>query len=122
MICNLPGHLGRREVFRYRVLYDKDGNKTEGCFQCTDGMSPSVFPTTKRMILSKGTGKEYWMSPAHRRDIKMRRVAPDLSHVWKDKRGLGDRVKLVDNTPRMYPNGVDTRDVRVYSRSFGEGK
>lgn len=97
MLCALPQHKGDRFVTRLRSLVVGGDRKTpgklvEGCFQCTDGMTHNMFPATP-MWRSLPDGKSFKISPAHVRDIKQRRVAPDLSGTWRDKKGLGANMK-----------------------------
>ena len=93
MLCTLSWHKGNREVVKLRTLISDDHGMVEGCLSCTDGFLNNMYPGTKRLVVSKGTGKHYWISPAHVRDIKMRRCAPDLSHVWYDRKGLGSNMR-----------------------------
>lgn len=92
--CEQGHHVGDREVVK-TITFIRDGKMLEGCVACISPMLTDLFPGQKRLIISKGTGKEYYMSPAHRRDIKMRRVVPSgspdakgrLGLVYKDRRG-----------------------------------
>lgn len=97
MVCALSWHRGGRRVFRTRIIYRDDGTRIEGCLSCTDGLLTQVFPADKRWVRTPGSGKDYRISAAHRRDIKMRRVCPDLSHVWMDRKGLGNRVNITNS-------------------------
>ena len=73
----------------------------EGCLQCIEPMLTDVYSTQKRLVTSKGTGKQYWISSAHIRDIKQRRCVPEgvardgqiRFGVWKDKKGLGNNMR-----------------------------
>ena len=119
MDCPFPSHRGGRRIFKSRILYLNDGTRVEGCMACTDGYTHDQYPADKRWIVSQGTGHQYKMSAAHRRDIRMRRVAPDLSHVWKDRRGHGSGVNLTQSreyNPATTPTGpkshVDLPGVR----------
>lgn len=85
--CELPGHVGNREVFRIRYV-PRDGRLVEGCVGCTANMLTDLYPGEKRLVISQGTGKQYWISPAHKRDIKMRRVIPPSSPDAKGRLGL----------------------------------
>lgn len=87
MRCNCPWHEGGREVVKIRTIF-RGGKMIEGCVQCTDGLLTPMYSTTKR-LRRNAAGKDFWISPAHVRDIKMRRVAPDLQNVWYDRKGLG---------------------------------
>lgn len=91
MRCELPYHAGDRDVRRLRIFF-RDGKKVEGCVQCTDHLLTSLYPTTKR-LRTMPDGKQFWISPAHVRDIKQRRVAPDLSGYWRDKKGIGSAMR-----------------------------
>lgn len=93
MECKLAWHRGGKRVFKTRILYRGD-TRIEGCMACTDGLLTEMFPSDKRWVFNTATGKDFKMSAAHRRDIKLRRVCPDLSHVWMDRRGLGDRANI----------------------------
>lgn len=92
MKCRLPWHVGGREVVKLRTVF-RGGKMVEGCVQCTDGLLTCLYPTTKQWRRS-ATGKDFRISPAHVRDIKMRRVAPDLQNVWYDRKGLGASVDI----------------------------
>ena len=90
-ICALQQHRGDRFTARIRIFF-KNGERVEGCWSCTDGMVPSLYSTQKRMLL-RGDGKPFWISPAHERAIKMRRVSPDLSGCWIDRKGVGGDMR-----------------------------
>lgn len=92
MKCRLSWHEGGREVVKLRTVF-RGGKMIEGCVQCTDELLTCVYPTTKR-LRRNSAGKDFWISPAHVRDIKMRRVAPDLQNVWYDRKGLGSAVDI----------------------------
>lgn len=97
MKCGLSWHRGGRRVFRSRIVYLPNGKKVEGCISCTDGLLTQIYPAEKRWVMGPSSGKSYKMSAAHRRDIKLRRVCPDLSHVWYDKNGLGSRCNITNS-------------------------
>ena len=92
--CEQPHHAGDREVYRTKYFM-RDGKSHEGCRACIEPMLTDLFPGQKRLVISQGTGKHYWISPAHKRDIKMRRVIPSgssdakgrLGLVYRDRRG-----------------------------------
>lgn len=84
--CGLPWHRGNRQGYRKKVLY-RDGKRWEGCPPCIEGINPSVYPWQKRWICSRGTGKWFKMSPAHRRDVELRKLAPDGRTVYRNRRG-----------------------------------
>lgn len=113
MRCELSWHKGNREVHVLKTFFWK-GEWITGCRQCTFGIVPSVS-TEKREIVSRGTHKTYSISAAHRRDIRMRRSAPDLSHVYYDKRGTKpDISKSVEFNHEMaagMDKGVDISNV-----------
>ena len=90
--CNATYHRGNREVTRIKGFY-RDGWYYEGCLQCIEPMLTNLYPAQKRLVISKGTGKHFWISPAHVRDIKRRRVAPDMSHTWTDRKGIGGDMR-----------------------------
>ena len=92
--CEQPHHIGDREVYRTQYFV-REGKPHEGCRACIAPMLTDLYPGQKRLVISKGTGKHFWMSPAHRRDIKMRRVIPAsspdakgrLGMIYRDRRG-----------------------------------
>lgn len=91
MKCDQPGHRGCREV--QKILYVPDGGKLiSGCVQCMDDRLHQMYSTQKRMR-TMPNGKQFWISPAHVHDIRQRRVSPDLSHTWRDKKGIGSAMK-----------------------------
>lgn len=91
MKCDRPGHRGCREV--QKILYVPDGGKLiSGCVQCMDDRLHQMYSTVP-MWRTLPNGKQFKISSAHARDIKLRRCAPDLSHVWRDKKGLGAGMK-----------------------------
>lgn len=74
------------EVVRVRFTYSKNkGDKRliEGCYSCTDAYCVSVYPTERRSVICKD-GTSYNISPAHVRDMNIRKVAPDLKTVYRD--------------------------------------
>ena len=91
MICALECHQGDREVQRLRTFHSGDTMIT-GCLQCTDQYLHNLFPTEKRTRVLPN-GKEFKISAAHVRDIKRRRVSPDLSSTWTDRKGLGSDMR-----------------------------
>lgn len=90
--CAQPHHVGNRQVTRI-VTFIRAGKTHEGCRSCIEPMLTDQFPAQKRLVISQGSGKHYYISAAHKRDIRMRRVAPDLSGVWKDRRGVGGGMR-----------------------------
>ena len=86
-VCEQAHHRGSREVYRTVIFYRKTGERVEGCRQCVDGMMTPLFPTQKRTIVSRGTGKEFSISPAHARHIRLRKLAPDGRTVYQNRRG-----------------------------------
>lgn len=87
-VCNQPHHVGGREVYRTVIFYrEPSGEKVEGCRQCVDGMLTPIFSTDKRSVISQGTGKEYRISAAHKRHIRLRKLAPDGRTVYQNRRG-----------------------------------
>ena len=90
MRCERPDHYGDREVRRIKIFF-RDGQKIEGCVQCVEPLLHNLYPTTKQ--LRNANGKDFWISPAHVRDIKRRRCAPDLSGTWTDKKGVGGDMR-----------------------------
>ena len=94
--CAQKFHEGNREITR-TTTFIRGGVMHEGCRACIEPMLSPLYSTEKRLVVSKGTGKHYWISAAHRRDIQMRRVVPDssgdsrgqLSKVYRDRRGRG---------------------------------
>ncbi|MDI6808479.1 MAG: hypothetical protein QME66_05790 [Candidatus Eisenbacteria bacterium] len=95
MRCERPGHRGDRVIHRL-IGTHVDGKYIEGCHSCVFESRVFVYPTVKRDVFIPSTGKSYRISAAHRRDIKLRRVAPDLSHVWRDKRGIGSAMTYLN--------------------------
>ena len=91
MICHQDCHVGAREVQKLRYFH-LDGKMVEGCVQCTEDLLTNLYPTTQQWR-TMPDGKSFKISPAHVRDIKHRRVAPDLSHNWTDKKGLGNAMR-----------------------------
>lgn len=86
-ICNQPHHVGDRQVFR-TILFYKDGKeRVEGCRPCVEPMLTPVYSTQKRLVVSRGTHKHYYISPAHRRNIELRKLAPDGRTVYQNRRG-----------------------------------
>ena len=85
--CEQEHHEGGREVARI-VTFFRDGKMHEGCRQCIGPMLTDLYPGQKRFVISQGTGKHYYISPAHKRDIKMRRVIPASSPDAKGRLGL----------------------------------
>lgn len=92
MRCAQPRHAGRRDVTRL-VYVHREGRLDKGCPSCMDEFLHCMYPARKLLVISQGTGKHYNISPAHIRDIRQRRVAPDLSHVWRDRKGLGGSMR-----------------------------
>jgi len=92
MQCECSWHQGDRVVVKLRTVI-RGKQLIEGCVQCTDELLHCMYPTTKRER-TNASGKSFWISPAHVRDIKMRRVAPDLQNVWYDRKGLGSNVDI----------------------------
>ena len=92
MECLLEQHCGSRTVYRTRILI-REGKMIEGCFQCTDDLLTPSYSTVKRLVTCSN-GHQYWISPAHKRDIQSRQLAPDMRSVWKDKKGYGSKVRL----------------------------
>lgn len=62
-----------KDVTRYTVVIE-EGVAVERCRPCMSGVNPSMYSTEKRCIRVPG-GKDVWISPAHVRDIKARRIS-----------------------------------------------
>lgn len=92
MKCEISWHNGNRTVYRMKAFY-RDGQRYEGCVQCIEPMLTNLYSTEKRWVTSAGTGKQYKISAAHVHDIKTRRCDPNLSGVWRDKKGLGSNMR-----------------------------
>lgn len=83
--CEMPGHVGDRRVFKTRKFLWL-GRWFEGCVQCTDGIVPPAFSTTKNWR-EKADGKQYKISAAHVRHIKLRKLGSDGRTVYQNRRG-----------------------------------
>lgn len=89
--CQQKYHVGRRDVRRLLYVH-KDGVLIEGCVQCVEQYTHNMYPTQKQTRILPD-GKSFQISPAHVRDIRQRRSAPDLSGTWRDKKGLGSNMR-----------------------------
>ena len=89
--CEQPNHMGGREVARIKI-FQRDGKMNIGCVSCIEPLLTNLYPTDKRWRINSG-GKDFKISPAHVRDIRMRRCAPDLSGTWRDNKGVGDKMR-----------------------------
>ena len=84
--CDVAWHKGNRRVFKIQS-FCIGGKWFEGCNQCLDGINPSVYSTEKKMRYNPGVGTYYSISPAHVRDIRLRKLAPDGRTVYMNRRG-----------------------------------
>lgn len=86
LYCKTSWHKGKRRVFKTRMFF-YGGKRFEGCVPCVGGIVPSAYSTEKRTRLNPSTGKAFSISPAHVRNIKLRKLAPDGRTVYQNRRG-----------------------------------
>ena len=84
--CTISGHNGNREVHRTVIFY-REGQKIEGCRGCVSGMLTPLYSTQKREIVSQGSHRRFSISPAHARNIRLRKLGSDGRTVYQNRRG-----------------------------------